>query len=517
MSVAKTESSDKAVSENITTTGNQLVHLASELHAFVKSAASSGESFDTVERAVFKSVLEIGRQAMGLFVELQGDGDLGAQVETAGQKTLYRSEQLNCTKIRSIFGVHEFREFTYSAGKKKAVELKPVSARMSLPGHRWSFLLQEFSQMLCVDQAYDQAMTNLSRIFEADFSVDTAEQVNSKMGAAAAEFLDDLPMPDPSTESQLLVASLDCKGVPLVKQDAPRVAAFETPKKRAGNRKMATVATVYTVDCFYRTAEDVVEALFRDPQVDSVKRNRPKPQNKNTTAHFPELEDDGTGGMQPITGIHVGTAWAMAQVDARRRPDQTLIVVMDGQESLWDTVELHLEFNITTVPILDILHVVSAVWSAAKIFETSDSARKDFTRARTLRILKGEVRSVVRGLRQLASCRKLKGERLKDLSQICGYFEKNAERMRYNEYLMLGYPIASGPVEGACGHLVKDRMERSGMRWTLEGARAMLDVRAAFQSDHWQAFLDWQIKNEVASIHPHKNLLSDYAPNALAC
>ena len=66
--------------------------------------------------------------------------------------------------IRSIFGIHKFEEFTYSIGKKKAVQLRPVSARMSLPGHRWSLLLQEFSQMLCVDQACDQAMSNLSRL-----------------------------------------------------------------------------------------------------------------------------------------------------------------------------------------------------------------------------------------------------------------------------------------------------------------------------------------------------------------
>ena len=57
--------------------------------------------------------------------------------------------------------------------------------------------------------------------------------------------------------------------------------------------------------------------------------------------------------------------------------------------------------------------------------------------------------------------------------------------MRYDEYLKNGYPIATGVIEGACGHLVKDRMERSGMRWIMEGARSMLNLRAAFQSDYW--------------------------------
>jgi hypothetical protein len=65
--------------------------------------------------------------------------------------------------------------------------------------------------------------------------------------------------------------------------------------------------------------------------------------------------------------------------------------------------------------------------------------------------------------------------------------------------------------------LVKDRMERSGMRWTLEGARSMLHVRAAFQSDHWRAFLDYRIANEVKRTHPNQDLIDNYQAMTLAC
>ena len=81
----------------------------------------------------------------------------------------------------------------------------------------------------------------------------------------------------------------------------------------------------------------------------------------------------------------------------------------------------------------------------------------------------------------------------------------------------IGYPIASGVIEGACRHLVKDRMERSGMRWTLEGARSMLNVRAAFQSAHWRTFVDWHMKAEITRTHPNQNLLQGYTPPTLAC
>lgn len=89
--------------------------------------------------------------------------------------------------------------------------------------------------------------------------------------------------------------------------------------------------------------------------------------------------------------------------------------------------------------------------------------------------------------------------------------------MRYDEYLCRGYPIASGVIEGAYRHLVKERMERSGMRWTLEGARCMLNVRAAFQSDHWDTFLKQRITREVQQTHPNQDLLENYELLTLAC
>ncbi len=496
----------------------ELNSIVDGLKAKVRTAAQQGDSFDSVERDVLKSVLQIGYQALELLLSFQGDGDLGEQIETSDGKTARRSEQKAATSLRSIFGSHSFEQFAYAPGKKKLVSLRPISARLGLPACRWSFLLQEFSQMLGVDQAYDQAMKNLSQILGSDFSVDTAERINKQIGSSAGEFLTDLPLPEEGSEGKLLVATADCKGVPLVKQDRQKVAAFETAKKNPGNRRMATVTSVYSVDPYVRTAEEITAALFRDEREEnSPKESRPEPQNKNTTAHFPELSSDGEGGELAISGIHVGMAWIMGQIALRRRSGQVLIALMDGQESLWETMKLHLNFGARTVPVLDILHALTYVWEAASLFEQEDAARRTFTRERLLRMLRGQVRGVIQGLRSLGTRRNLRGEKLKSLTRICSYLEKNADRMRYDEYLRRGYPIASGVIEGACRHLVKDRMERSGMRWTLEGARSMLNVRAAFQSDHWRPFLTWHIKNEVTRTHPNQRLLQDYNPPAIAC
>lgn len=497
----------------------QIDQMAEALKSNVRSAAEAAESFDSVERDVRKALFTIGHQAVSLFISLQGDGDLGQTLTTESGKTLIRSSQKTSTVIRSIFGTHQFEQFSYSPGSKKAIALRPISARMSLPKHRWSYLLQAWTQMLAVDSAYQQAMDNLQVILGGEkFSVDTAETINFQMGTDAGEYLGDLPKPSPESEGKYLVASADCKGVPLVKEDAAKVAAFETAKKNPGNRRMATVASVYSVDGHVRTAEEITDALFREePGPNDPKTQRPEPVNKNTTAHMPETVDDGNGQDFHISGIHVAMAWIIGQIDQRRRAGQVLIALMDGQESLWETMKLHLSFGARTVPILDILHALVYAWEAAGLFEKDDGRRRTFTRNRLLRILRGEVKGVIKGLRRLGTASKLKGEAAKDLARICGYLEKNAHRMQYDEYLRRGYPIASGVIEGACRHLVKDRMERSGMRWTLEGARSMLHVRAAFQSDHWESFLNERMKRETEQTHPHRNLLNDYEPMALAC
>jgi hypothetical protein len=487
-----------------------------ELRQFVTGAVASDASFDSTERQVWEMVRKTGFVAMELFIKLQGNGDLGEQVESVEGKTLQRSSEPVHATVRSIFGQHSFEQFTYSAGKNKKVELYSISARMQLPEHQWSYLLQEFSQLFCVDQAFNQASKNLEAIWGAKFSIDTLEQTSRRMGEQADKFLDELPTPKKRDEGPILVASADCKGVPLIKDDTAKVAAFETAKKQPGNRRMATVTSVYSVAPYERTAEDIVAALFRDtPNLPNVENKRPKPKFKHTTAHFPTTFQDGEDEIR-ISGIHEGIAWLAAQVNSRRRADQPLVLLMDGQECLWDVASLHLPKELT-VTILDIIHVSTYVWDAASLFHNLRPDREAFTRERLLRILNGDVAAVIRGLRRMGSLHRLKGDKLRELEKICNYFENNALRMQYDKYLAAGYPIASGVIEGACGHLVKDRMERSGMRWKLESARSMLNVRAAFQSDYWDLFQKRRIQEQTVAVHPNRNLVQNYCPLTLAC
>jgi len=495
--------------------GDALANLADDLAAFVHESVQKGASFDNFERGAFGRLLKMGRVAADLFLDAQGEGDLGESLETQEGAVLYRSESVVERPVRSIFGQHSFEAYVYSQGSKCKIELRPIDARINLPEGKASYLLQEFSQLFCVEKAFGVGARQFETVFRQQLSVDVLEEINRAMGEHADRFLDQLPTPAAAEEGAILVATADGKGVPLVRADAQKVPAFEE-KERPGNRRMATLGCVYSVDRFVRTPEQIVAALFRDPTV-AQPEDRPESCFKHYRAYFAEA---GQAGEDAVPSAFRTWAWIAEEMTARHQAGQPIVRLMDGQPSLWEASKACLgEFieelrlagkSPRLVDILDILHVSGYVWKAAKAFEGHKEHQEAFVQERLLRILRGEVSGVVTGMRRMASQRGLKGEALKAVTTTCNYFENNAERMRYDEYLQAGYPIASGVIEGACRHLIKDRMEQGGMRWTLTGAEAMLNVRSVSASSEWEDFGSWRQAEQAKRVHPHRALVTQY-------
>jgi hypothetical protein len=119
------------------------------------------------------------------------------------------------------------------------------------------------------------------------------------------------------------------------------------------------------------------------------------------------------------------------------------------------------------------------------------------------RLLEGKVSSVIGGLKQRMTKHRLKGNKKKTLQSVITYFHNNQVHMRYDEYIAQGYPIGSGVAEGACRHLVKDRMERTGMRWTPQGAQAILDLRSTYLNNEWKAYWDYYHTAEKKRLYGH--------------
>lgn len=489
--------------------------LADDLIGFVQQSVQNGSTFAAFESGAYQIILRLGCVAANLFLKSQGDGDLGETVRTSEDIVLHRSPTVQPRPLRSIFGEHCFESFVYSRGAKQKIELRPIDARLNLPDHKASYLFQELSQLFCVEKAFGVGAKQFERIFGQKISVAGLEDINRAMGTQADQFLEEqLSQPQADDEGELLILTADGKGVPLVKVDAQRVPAFDQ-KERPGNRRMATLGCVYTVDRYARTPEQMVAALFRDKTVFQPQEDRPEACSKHYRSYFAYQKP----GEEAIPGAIRTWTWLAQEAAKRHRPKQPILRLRDGQPILWESADACLDDfleecrptdEVLVIDILDIIHVSSYVWRAAKVFHSHKERQEAFAEDRLRKILQGEVASVVRGLRRMASLHDLPGDKRKEIATVCNYFENNAQRMRYHEYLREGYPIATGVIEGACQHVIKDRMEQGGMRWTLEGADAMLNLRAVNASSHAEKFHEWRQVEEGKRVHPHRELVSCY-------
>jgi hypothetical protein len=206
--------------------------------------------------------------------------------------------------------------------------------------------------------------------------------------------------------------------------------------------------------------------------------------------------------LAPPRPVEVIFPWL--QAEARRRdPDhhQPWVLLMDGQPALWDAAAATLG-EAPRVEILDLLHATGYLWEAVHLFHDpgSEMALK-WMKVLTLGLLSGMGAGVIRWLQHLAEPSELPAATRTRLAQIHDYFDRHRDRIHYDRYLAAGYPIASGVIEGACRHVVKDRMERAGMHWTLPGAQALLNLRCVALNDEWEPFINHHIQSETARLY----------------
>ncbi len=382
--------------------------------------------------------------------------------------------------------------------------MAPTAQRLQLPEAELSYLLQEWDQLLGIEQAFGLVRDTLETIPGFRQSVDTLEHGNRQMAEAAPAFRESQPAPKPDEEGAFLVVTEDNKGVPMVRPAQAVPAGCHRKKGEKANKKqMACIGCVYTVDPHVRTPEGLVATLFRDPD-----RPREKPPEARQKRYWTALSREEGGRL--VRAQDEVFQRLRDDVALRRRRGQTVVHLCDGQHSLETDRKKYLPRDAQTVDILDLMHVSPRIWEAAHLFhpEGSEAAGR-FARDRLERILAGAAGRVVGGLRQMGTKAGLKGASKKRLKRLCDFPGSNLHRMRYDEYLRAGYPIATGVIEGACRHVIKDRMERAGMRWKVPGAHAMLQLRAIHANGDWRAFQDVRITLETARLYPHANFLRD--------
>lgn len=484
-----------------------MVDAVRQLQQFVQQAAQDGMAMHEFEPAILRQVLQIGHHAVQTFLDAQGTGDLGETTSLPDGRLLNRLEQTHTRPLHTVFGEFQIERTAYGTREGQAIELVPLDTRLQLPEGKFSYLLQQWDMMLGVEQPFGTVGRTLQAILGIEQHVDSLERISRQMAQAVEPFHDARVVPPSREEGAILVSSADHKGVPMrrASQDPPIRQHDRQRGPKPGRKKMATVGSVYTIDQHRRTPQQIVESLFRRPDEPRPKDDRPQPCHKHVWACLSYEDEEGTHhGTEQVFG------WITQELQDRDpKQRKELVCLMDGEEALWEACEWFVSDR-PVVGILDLLHVTPRLWEAAHVWHARDSAAAEqFVRDRVLRVLRGEVGYVTGGLRQMATKAQLRGKRLETIERICTYFDKNRHRMRYDEYLAAGYPIASGVIEGACRHLVKDRMERAGMHWVLEGAQAMLNLRSVQLSDAWDEFSAFRIERETARLYPYHAMLED--------
>ena len=470
-------------------------HQFDALRDFVHQAARDGQRIDTVEREVFRQLLGLGHTLLSAFVTAQGDGDLGPQAETPEGRTVRRLPERHDRRYVSIFGELTIDRVAYGTREGQRIERVPLDERLALPEGEFSYVLEDWGQRLCLKGSFAEAGQSLEMLLGLRVGSRALEQMSRVVAGFAPSFQDSLEPPPACEEGPLMVVTADGKGVPMrrpVQDDGPRPHHRRTPGEKANKKQMACVGAVYSIDPFVRRAEDIIDEVLRDKKA----KERPRPQHKHVWAEMTrEFEDE-----PPVTSKEGLFCHLTNELTARNLGhDRPLVCLMDGERALWDAQAVYFP---EAVGVLDLFHVLERLWAVAHCFHTEGSDEsKAFVEERLRDLLQGRVGYVISGLRRRLKAEKLSGQRRKVVRSAVEYLGNNKAHMRYDEYLAAGYPIGSGVAEGACRHLVKDRMEQTGMRWTVEGAQAMLHVRALYLNDQWQNFMEHRVEQEQTRLY----------------
>ena len=434
----------------------------------VIQAAQEETAMHEIERTLFRSLLALGRTLLMHFLAEKGRGDCGPCLPLDDGPLRLRGEVAS-RPYRSIFGEVSIDRYVYGDSTDGVA---PLDAALNLPEWKYSYLLQEWGLSFACKEAYSEAGQTLEQILGAGLAVGTLERLSKKVAVNVSPFRRKQPLPEAEEEAAFVVATVDCKGVPLTREKGTvtKQGKRRTKGEKKTKKKMACVGAVYSIDPFERTPEQILDEVQR--KASAV--NRPIPYEKRVQA---ELLDDKASLFESLA----------QQVHQRQSDDpKPVLFLSDGEQVLRTLKQQYLP---EAIDILDLWHVMEYLWKGAHVFHAEGStAAEDWVGQRLQMLLQGKVGYVIGGLKQMRTKHALKGAQRKALDSIITYFQNNRTRMRYDEYLAAGYPIGSGVAEGACRHLVKDRMERTGMRWTVEGAQAILDLRSTYLNGDWTSF-----------------------------
>jgi hypothetical protein len=444
-----------------------------DLLRYVTGPEAAHHTAYAVERTLFRRLLALGLTLLRLFfVTRAADRPPPPPGEPDGPRWVAHGRRP--TTCVSVFGKLTFDRHAFSAPGRPVI--CPLDAALSLPARCYSDLLREWMAYGSTDAAYRETQALLERVLGQALSVQALATSVAADASDVAAFYDRPADPAPPAPlGTLLVAQADGKGVPIVLPPRAGRPARRGKGHPPDAKREAIVTALYTIAPYPRTPAAVVAALLREEE-DQPRPARPRPMGKELRATL-DGKDAALGRLAQRAAQRGGAA-------IRHR-----VALTDGAEALQQRMLTHLPaFTL----VLDIIHASEYLWDVANaLLGERHPDRTAWMRCHLEQVLGGQIAAVIAALAATLADPTLTTSQRDAVQKAVGYYRRNRPYMRYDEYLARGWPIGTGVVEGACGHLVKDRMEQAGMRWTTAGAQAVLDLRAVRLTGDWDAYWQW--------------------------
>jgi len=383
-----------------------------------------------------------------------------------------------------------------------ACRVHPADAELGLPAGKHSHGLAKMTACEAARGSLEQACAQVRSRTGCALGTRQCQELVRAAAADFSGFYAARPRPAPGP-GQVLVLSCDAKGVRMrpgqLRPRAERAAAKAVPKQDGRlsqgevrtRKRMAAAGAVFAITPAPRTTGDILGPGPRPPG--------PRAQGKWLTA-----------SVTATTAEVVAAVFAEAD---RRDPARQVrwIALADGNKDQIRQIQAQAAARGITVPVIcDLIHVSEHLWDAAWcLFPKASPDAGPWVRARIAALLDGgpdAAAAVAASLRAAAA--RLGKTRRATTAKTAAYLQAKAPYLDYPAALAAGWPIATGVIEGACRHLVKDRMDITGARWGTDTADAILKLRALLANGDFDAYWNWHLQREHERNHPARYTLA---------
>jgi hypothetical protein len=468
-----------------------------DLIAQLLAPAAADLTHSQAEDLIARQGREVLRQLLQSWWERRGTGDVGPTL--VGQDGRRRPQRrLHSRALESLFGTVQVERLGYGAPGQES--LHPLDAALNLPQELYSHALRKKVAVEAARSSFEEVVEAITEHTGAHVPKRQAEELCQRAAhdfdAFYAQRRAHPPEPPVDSTGAIVVLTTDGKGVPMrpeaLRPQTRKMAETGTHKlhtrlskgEKRHRKRMATVASVYSIDPYVRSAEAVVRELAPVREVRTERR--PQPQGKRVWASVCK---------EPRAVITEIFDEARGRDPEGQRP---WVILVDGHAHQLRLIRQEVKRRRLAVTlILDLFHVLEYLWAAAFALHAEGSAEAElWVHTPLLALLQGRVSRVAATMRRSATVRALKASKRAAVDKCADYLLKYRAMRRDDQYLAAGYPIGTGVIEGACRYLVKDRMERTGARWSLHGAEAVLRLRALWTNGDFEPYWAFHLHRE---------------------